>query len=112
MTETHDRVFKQLQELRKLYLAALPEKIIQLEANFLSCMAMDEPSLMVFYRSIHSLAGSASIYSLSEISDVARQIENLVYPLTHGGDSSANWREETEKLVEKLKAQITDLSPE
>lgn len=110
MTETHDLAHKQLQELRKLYLAALPEKINQLESDFLSCMTMDGASLMNFYRVVHSLAGSASIYSVTEVSEVARQIENLVHPMIHGGAGSAHWRQDTELLLEKLKSLSTDLS--
>lgn len=111
MTNAYDDVHKQLHELRELYLATLPEKFKQLEISFLNCTSTDGPSLMNFFRTVHSLAGSASIYSITEISDIARQIEDLVSPIVNGDTAPADWRQNIEVLLDKIKAHIEALTP-
>lgn len=106
MTDQQDVVQKQLNELCKLYVAALPEKIMHLENVYRRCLTDDQPDLMELCRTAHSLAGSASIYSIKNVAELAREIELLICPLasTPGSPQLGTWQHDTELLLEKLKS--------
>ena len=105
MTDQQDVVQKQLDELRKLYVAALPDKIKHLDNVYRRCLTEDRSDLMELCRTAHSLAGSASIYSVNNVAEIAREIELLICPLasTPGDPKLGTWRYDTEVLLEKLK---------
>lgn len=109
MTDQQDVVQKQLDELRKLYVAALPDKIKHLENVYRRSITDDQSDLMELCRTAHSLAGSASIYSVKKVAEIAREIELLICPSASSRDPHLEtWRRDIEVLLEKLKSLSDD----
>lgn len=73
---------EQLAELRKGYVAHLPNKLEELRSSHHAAFndGLDQDSLFKFYRLAHSLAGSGAIYGFQVIGDKARQLEQLLKP--------------------------------
>lgn len=69
----------QVAALKRLFLAQLPTKIIELRAAYESARAnQDGEALFLFYRLAHSLAGSSGMYGMPVVGDKARELEHAV----------------------------------
>ncbi|CAA0095310.1 Uncharacterised protein [Zhongshania aliphaticivorans] len=76
-----DSVDAQLVELQKSYILKLDHKLQHIIDLWLRYKAQDDPSntLKEFHRAVHSVAGTASILNISEVSRICTTIEeNLI----------------------------------
>lgn len=77
---------QQLAELRRAYLAQLPQKLAQLNETWLQLQASwTAESTMTLCRQLHSLAGSGSTYGFPRITDEARALEAFIKPCAENG---------------------------
>lgn len=73
-----------LQVLRDDFAAQLPQRIGAIEHAWLSRTAATPDALHELYRKVHSLAGAAGTFGMSDLSDQARRVEDDLRPLLKG----------------------------
>jgi chemotaxis protein histidine kinase CheA len=77
-----------LEELRKAFLAHLPDRMKELDQAWrtLDGGAWNAGAFHEFYRGIHALAGSAAMYGNGDLSTRARDLEAVLRRLGDGGN--------------------------
>lgn len=73
-----------LQALRDDFAAQLPQRIGAIEDAWLTRAAATPDALHELYRKVHSLAGAAGTFGMSDLSDQARRVEDDLRPLLKG----------------------------
>lgn len=77
---------QQLAELRKAYIAQLPNKLAQMDEICAQLHAKwNAESAMVLYRQMHNLAGSGTTYGFPLITKEAKELELLIKPYAENG---------------------------
>lgn len=77
---------QQLAELRKAYIAQLPQKLAQMDEICAHLHAKwNAESAMDLYRQMHNLAGSGTTYGFPLITKEARELELLIKPYAENG---------------------------
>jgi diguanylate cyclase (GGDEF)-like protein len=77
--EMHKRLNK-LKTLRATYSSKLPQRMLEIEASWEALLSGDTSLDVrhVFHRLVHGLAGSAGTFGYNRISQMARQLENII----------------------------------
>jgi HPt (histidine-containing phosphotransfer) domain-containing protein len=98
----------QLEALRDMYRAELPQKVeaIAAAAGPLQTAAGDGADLEPFYHLIHKLAGSAAIYGCAEVERAAAALEEWALASLAAGVSEAH-RQELPRLLAALESALT-----
>lgn len=108
-----DDIQQKLAQLRKNYLASLPDKLSQLKSLWSDLLANpdDSEQQQTTLRAFHTLAGSGTSFGLPEITELSREIENTIKACLKKNQTISN---ETVKEVEYiLKKLLTlDLTPQ
>ena len=79
---------QQLAELRKAYIAQLPQKLAKIDEICAHLHAKwNAESAMDLYRQMHNLAGSGTTYGFPIITKEARELELLIKPYAENGTS-------------------------
>jgi diguanylate cyclase (GGDEF)-like protein len=98
-----------LQELRREYVAQLPDKLAQIEA-LAATPAADSDLWRQLHRALHSLAGSGSTYGCPTVGDAAREAVVLVHPATHHAAAAPDPHDLSRVIAALRRAVATDIA--
>ena len=109
MTNLDDNLLKQLEGLRKAFIAELPTRLERIEKLLSECASndFDRSSLETLNRNCHNVAGTSATHQLTHITQAAREVENYIRPYLD--DESLSPPIEEEKLgtlIAELQSQI------
>jgi diguanylate cyclase (GGDEF)-like protein len=106
---TESGFFEKLQALRQSYIQQLSGKLEAIEQAWQAVCIQDsqQETLELFHRQVHSIAGSSATHGLTEVSEIAREIELLVqYALEQSSTLSPEQSLHIHSLLYKLRQVI------
>lgn len=79
MFKISNDVLEQLQKLRDIFIATLPEKLTTIDRLW-QAVKQQGDSVDELYLVVHSLTGSAGTFGHQQLSDAARHLEQILQP--------------------------------
>jgi len=100
---------QKLQELRKRYIAGLPDRMGELRDswNRLQHVSWDPKALAFMSQCAHKLTGSGATFQFPDITDTARILEQQLQALLEKADASAAERQQIDDSLKALEGAIT-----
>ena len=99
MTNLDSNLLKQLEGLKRAFIAELPSRLECIEKLLAECAinGFERSTLETLNRNCHNVAGTSATHQLTHITQAAREIENYIRPYLD--DESFSPPIEEEKLV-------------